>query len=68
MPNDLNTARGHLEYRDLGTLPRRSLVALAAGRPDLVIPASTGDRRPKSRIHGPNPPVTQGDLSPRKSC
>jgi hypothetical protein len=68
MPNDLNTARGHLEYRDLGTLPRRSLVALAAGRPDLVIPASTGDRRPKSRIHGPNPPFTQGDLSPRKSC
>jgi hypothetical protein len=55
MPNDLRTATGHSEYRAPGSLPRRNLVALAAGRPDLLIAASAQESRPTGGVQGPRP-------------
>lgn len=68
MPNDLRSAKGHSEYRAPGTLSRRNLVALAAGRPDLVIPASKEECSQQSKIHGPNPVVTSQDLASTTGC
>jgi hypothetical protein len=68
MPNDLRSAKGHSEYRAPGTLSRRNLVAVAAGRPDLVIPASPQECRPGGGIRGPNPVVTSQDLARTTAC
>ncbi|MDN5794958.1 MAG: alpha/beta hydrolase family protein [Intrasporangium sp.] len=40
MPERLRTSFGHSQYTAPGTLSRHNLIAVAAGRPDLVIPAS----------------------------
>jgi hypothetical protein len=58
MPNDLRTAGGHSEYRAPGTLSRRNLVAVAAGRPDLLIRASPEESRPTGGVQGPGPTGT----------
>lgn len=63
MPNDLRTAAGHSEYRDAGTLSRRNLVAVAAGRPDLVIRASAEESRPTGGVQGPAP-IPRGPVPP----
>ncbi len=55
MPNDLRTSRGHSDYRSPGTLSRRNLVAVAAGRPDLVIPASKEETPLWSAVLGAGP-------------
>jgi hypothetical protein len=68
MPNDLRSAKGHSQYRAPGTLSRRNLVAVAAGRPDLVIPASPQECRPTREIHGPNPVVTGDALARSTAC
>lgn len=53
MPNDLRTAHGHSDYFAPGTVSRRSLVAVAAGRRDLVLPVSEEEvRRPRSIVVG----------------
>lgn len=56
MPNDLRTAHGHSDYFAPGTVSRRSLVAIAAGRSDLVLPVSDEEvRRPRSIVVGYGP-------------
>ena len=63
MPNDLRSAEGHSEYRAAGTLSRRNLVAVAAGRPDLAIPASAAERRPTGGVQGPAAVAATADVA-----
>ena len=44
MPNHLRSSRGHSDYLTSGTLGRHNMVAVAAGRPDLLIEASAQER------------------------
>ncbi|WP_347353313.1 alpha/beta hydrolase [Intrasporangium sp.] len=57
MPADLRSSHGHSEYTTPGTLSRHNLVAVAAGRSDLVIPATEYEAWFRAVVLGTGPAV-----------